>query len=106
MTTKLLETTFLIYYWGGHESTAAYLTTHENTAEFCTSTLNRAELATGLAATDRLDPAVVDERFSWVRAVPFRTEHAQEAGRIEAELRANEEVEQRQIAELKTDIYR
>ena len=82
---KLLDTTFLIHYWGGREATKTYLEAHED-AEFITTTLNLKEIAVGLSLQGNLDRHQLLSTFEWVETVPFQTDHAVVAGELEAEL--------------------
>ena len=93
---KLLDTTFLIHYWAGHESVEDYLETHEE-AEFLTTTLNIKEIAVGRALQDNLDPYEIHAIFRWVTIIPFRAEHAFTAGKLEAALHQNERINRDKI---------
>jgi predicted nucleic acid-binding protein len=76
---KLLDTTFLIHYWGGRSSVAEYLERNQD-QEFITSTLNIKEIAVGRALQGELDPYELYATFDWIGIVPFDREHAMLAG--------------------------
>jgi len=103
MQMKLLDTTFLIHYWGGHEDVRDYLERHDQ-SEFSTTTLNLKELAVGRDLQGELDRHEILSTFAWVDVVPFRTEHAFVAGRLEAELHRDEHVNQDKINALAGDV--
>ena len=99
---KLLDTTFLIHYWGGHSDVREYLEAHEE-AEFVTTTLNTKEIAVGRAIQGELDPFEIRSTFEWLTVVPFRFEHAIHAGELEARLHENDEINQDRINSLTGD---
>jgi predicted nucleic acid-binding protein len=100
---KLLDTTFLIHYWGGREAVEEYLETHEED-EFVTTTLNIKEIAVGRAIQRKLDSAEIQSIFGWVTAIPFRVDHAFVAGELEAELHRDDSVNQDKINSLAGDL--
>lgn len=100
---KLLDTTFLIHYWGGREATRTYLEAHEDT-EFVTSTLNIKEIAVGLALQGNLDRHALRSTFEWVEIIPFRIDHAVVAGELEADLQRDEAINQDKINALAGDV--
>lgn len=103
MGTKLLDTTFLIHYWGGREATSRYLESNEDTHEFLTTALNLQELALGRELSGGCDPVRIRSVFDWVEVVPFDLEHSFEAAAIEAELRERG-VHEDKLNELKADV--
>lgn len=86
---KLLDTTFLIHYWGGAEATAEYLDAHDG-HEFVTTAINLEELAVGRAIRGDLDRNEIASTFDWVTVLPFTADHAYVAGTLEAELRRSD----------------
>jgi predicted nucleic acid-binding protein len=104
MTRKLLDTTFLIHYWGGRSDTEAYLDAHEEESEFLTTTLNVKEIAVGRELQGAFDAEEIRSTFGWLSVVPFNTEHAFHAGQLEAEIRRRDGVNQDKINALAGDI--
>lgn len=100
---KLLDTTFLIHYWAGRETTRTYLTRNEE-SEFITTTLNLKEIAVGRELQGELNRHEIVSTFEWVNIVPFQTEHAFIAGELEAQLHQAETVNQDKINSLTGDI--
>ncbi|MFB6126122.1 MAG: type II toxin-antitoxin system VapC family toxin [Halolamina sp.] len=100
---KLLDTTFLIHYWAGHEEAKAYLERNEE-AEFTTTTLNIEEIAVGRALQGKLDRHEILTKFEWVDLIPFRAEHAFVAGELEAQLHRDESVNRGEINSLTGDV--
>ena len=100
---KLLDTTFLIHYWGGRESVKTYLETHEG-CEFVTTTINIKEIAVGRALQDALDPFEIRSTFDWLTICPFTAEHAFIAGELERSLHQNESINQDKINALAGDV--
>lgn len=100
---KLLDTTFLIHYWGGHSDAREYLEIQDQ-AEFVTTTLNIKELAVGRAIQGALDPFEIRSTFEWLTVVPFRFEHAIHAGELEATLHGNDAINQDRINSLTGDV--
>lgn len=100
---KLLDTTFLIHYWGGIDDAAEYLETHEN-EEFLTTTLNLKEIAVGRKLQGKLDRAEILTTFDWLTLVPFESEHAFVAAELEATLQQRSDVNQDRINALAGDI--
>jgi len=100
---KLLDTTFLIHYWGGREATKTYLEAHED-AEFVTTTLNLKEIAVGLSLQGNLDRHQLLSTFEWVETVPFQTDHAVVAGELEAALQRDDAINQDKINALAGDL--
>lgn len=104
MTTKLLDTTFLIHYWRGEGAVAAYLDDHESETEFLTTTINLKEIAVGRAIQGHLDRRDILGTFDWVRIVPFDIEDAFVAGELEAPLHLDEGVDRNEIAAIGADV--
>lgn len=104
MTTKLLDTTFLIHYWGGDPGVEEYLETHEETAEFAATTLNLKEVAVGRRLQGEFDRQELESTFNWVRLVPFDVEHAFLASGFEADLHRRENVNQDRVNALAGDL--
>lgn len=104
MTRKLLDTTFLIHYWGGRTAVEEYLETHEDTADFLTTTLNIKKLAVGRALQGALDRAEIRSKFGWLPIVPFDLDHALAAGQLEAALRQEMDPNQDRINALTGDL--
>ncbi|WP_138005234.1 PIN domain-containing protein [Halalkalirubrum salinum] len=100
---KLLDTTFLIHYWGGRESVKAYLETHER-CEFVTTTINIKEIAVGRALQNSLDSFEIRSAFDWLTICPFTAEHAFIAGKLEKNLHRNESVNSDKINALAGDV--
>lgn len=100
---RLLDTTFLIHYWGGVEETAKYLEKHEEET-FITTTLNIKEIAVGRALQGKLDRAEIRAAFDWVKVVPFTRDHAYRAGEMEARLRRREDTNQDTLNALAADL--
>jgi predicted nucleic acid-binding protein len=100
---KLLDTTFLIHYWGGDDAVASYLNAHED-SEFITTTLNIKEIAVGRELQGQLSRPEIRSTFDWVRIVPFEAEHAFIAGELEATLHRDESVNQDRINALAGDL--
>jgi predicted nucleic acid-binding protein len=86
MARKLLDTTFLIHHWGGHESVKSYLETQPQETEYVTTTINLKEIAVGRTLVDAFDPAEIRSQFAWVEVVPITPEIAWEVAEIEAAL--------------------
>ena len=103
MPMKLLDTTFLIQYWAGHEGARDYLERNEE-FELTTTTLNIKEIAVGRALQGKLDRHEILETFEWLNIVPFQTEHAFLAGQVEAELHRDESLNQDKINSLTGDV--
>jgi predicted nucleic acid-binding protein len=100
---KLLDTTFLIHYWGGEDAVRDYLKTHED-AEFVTTTLNLKEIAVGRTRQDAFDRAEIRSTFEWVRVLPFERNHAFAAAELETSLHRREDVNQDRINALAGDV--
>ena len=100
---KLLDTTFLIHYWGGVDAVREYLEANED-SEFVTTTLNLKEIAVGRELQGALDWHEIRSTFDWVRFVPFEREHAVLAGELEAPLHRNDEINQDKINALAGDV--
>lgn len=100
---KLLDTTFLIHYWGGVEETAEYLAAHDEET-FVTTTLNVKEIAVGRALQGKLDRNEIRSTFDWLTVLPFEREHAYVAGELEARLRRDEEINQDGLNALAADL--
>ena len=104
MTTKLLDTTFLIHYWAGRDAVADYLAEREETATFLTSTINLKEIAVGRRLQGELDPAEIRATFDWVEVVPFRSEHAVVAADLEAPLHEDGSTNRAELNSLAGDV--
>ncbi len=100
---KLLDTTFLIHYWGGREEAKTYLKENPN-SEFATTTLNIKEIAVGRKLQGNLNRQEILTTFDWVTLIPFQTEHAFVAGELEAELHRESGVNQDKINALFGDV--
>jgi predicted nucleic acid-binding protein len=101
---KLLDTTFLVHYWGGVDAVAEYLEANED-EEFLTTTLNLKEIAVGRALQDALDRHEIRSTFEWVTVVPFGVDHAFLAGELEAQLHRNPAINQDKINALTGDLF-
>lgn len=100
---KLLDTTFLIHYWGGYDGVRTYLEAHEG-EEFITTTLNIKEIAVGRALQGELDPLEIRSTFDWVRVVPFDIDASFVAGELEATLHRDDTINQDKINALAGDL--
>ena len=100
---KLLDTTFLIHYWGGRDSVREYLAEHEE-SEMLTTTLNLKEIAVGRELQEKGDPHEILATFEWVRIIPFRTEHSFVAGQLEAALHRDDHINQDKINSITGDL--
>lgn len=104
MTTKLLDTTFLIHYWAGRDAVASYLDAHEDDATFLTTTINLKEIAVGRRLQGELDPAEIRATFDWLEIHPFRPEHAFAAADLEAPLHDDETTNRAEVNSLAADV--
>lgn len=104
MTTKLLDTTFLIHYWAGRDAVASYLDAHEDDAAFLTTTINLKEIAVGRRLQGDLDPAEIRATFDWLEIVPFRPEHAFAAADLEAPLHDDGTTNRAEVNSLAADV--
>lgn len=104
MSKKLLDTTFLIHYWGGRERAESYLEANEASSDFLTTTLNLQEIAIGLEFSGDLDPVTVGTVFDWVEFVPFEPKHAYEAARLETTIRRDDSINGDKLNELTADV--
>ncbi|WP_424020051.1 PIN domain-containing protein (plasmid) [Halorientalis pallida] len=104
MTTKLLDTTFLIHYWAGRDAVASYLDAHEDEASFLTTTINLKEIAVGRQLQRQLDPAEIRATFDWLEIVPFRPAHAFVAAELEAPLHDDETTSSAEVNSLAADV--
>ena len=104
MTTKLLDTTFLIHYWAGRDAVASYLDAHEDEATFLTTTINLKEIAVGRKLQGELDPAEIQATFDWLDVVPFRPEHAFVAAELEAPLHDDGTTDRAEVNSLAADV--
>lgn len=104
MTRRVLDTTFLIHYWGGEPRAERYLETHEEETEFLTTTLNLKEIAVGRRLQDAFDREGILATFDWLTIVPFGIDHAFAAGELEATLRRNESLNQDRVNSLLGDL--
>lgn len=68
---KLLDTAFLIHYWGGVDDAADYLETHED-EEFLTTTRNLKEIAVGRRLQGNIDRAEILDDVRLADAHPVR----------------------------------
>ena len=100
---KLLDTTFLIHYWGGYEAVRTYLEAQDDT-EFVTTALNIKGIAVGRALQGELSPPEIRSTFDWVRVVPFDIDASFMAGELEAALHRDETVNQDKINALAGDL--
>ena len=100
---KLLDTTFLVHYWGGDDEVAAYLDAYEE-EEFVTTTFNLKEIAVGRELQGELDRHEIRSTFEWVEIVSFEREHAFIAGELEAQLHRDDEVNGDKINALTGDV--
>jgi hypothetical protein len=100
---KLLDTTFLIRYWGGYDGVRTYLEAHED-AELATTALNIKEIAVGRALQGKLDPPEIRSTFDWVRVLPFDIDASFVAGTLEAALHNDDSVTQDKINALAGDL--
>jgi len=103
MIMKLLDTTFLIHYWGGDEAVKDYLEQHGE-SEFATTTLNIKEIAVGRELQGKLNNQEILTKFEWMTIIPFQAEHAFLAGELEAELHRQNSVNQDKINSLTGDV--
>ncbi|WP_276257975.1 type II toxin-antitoxin system VapC family toxin [Haloglomus litoreum] len=97
MTRRVLDTTFLIHYWGGDPRAERYLEAHEEEAEFLTTTLNLKEIAVGRQLQGAFDRQEILATFDWLTVVPFDIDHAFVAGELEAVLRRTESPNQDRV---------
>lgn len=104
MAMKLLDTTFLIHYWGGDERVEEYLESHEEGSEFFTTTLNVKEIAVGRELQGTFDRREILSQFDWLSIRPFSVEHAMIAGQLEAKLHRNDTVNRDRINSLQGDL--
>jgi predicted nucleic acid-binding protein len=104
MTRKILDTTFLIHYWGGEPRAERYLEAHEEESEFLTTTLNLKEIAVGRRLQDAFDREEILATFDWLTVVPFDIDHAFAAGELEATLRRGESPNQDRVNALLGDL--
>jgi predicted nucleic acid-binding protein len=100
---KLLDTTFLIDYLRGSEATGSYLEAHEDD-ELATTTINLKELAVGSHLAGDESKHDLLSRFGWLRVHPFSVDHAFRAGRLEADLRADDAITADRVDTLTGDI--
>lgn len=100
---KLFDSTFLIEYLNGDHAVSEYLEANQN-AEFTTTAHNIREIAVGQELSGGLDPAATLVTFEWLRIIPFSTEHAFAAARLEADLHRDETVNQDYINSVTTDL--
>lgn len=104
MPTKLLDTTFLVHQWAGRADARAYLEDHEDTCEFATTTVNVKEIAVGRYLQGAFDRSEILGQFEWVRILPFETEDAFAAGRLEARLHEDDDVNRDKVNALAGDV--
>lgn len=100
---KLLDTTFLIHYWGGVDTVAAYLESTED-SEFITTALNIKEIAVGRELQGELSQPEIESTFDWVEIVPFTNDHAFRAAVLEANLHRDEKINRDKINALTADL--
>jgi hypothetical protein len=103
MARKLLDTTFLIHHWGGHESVKSYLESQPDATEYVTTTINLKEIAVGRKLVDEFEPDKITAQFEWVRVVPITPEIAWEIAEIEAKLHRADDVNRDRIDALAGD---
>jgi len=103
MTPKLLDTTFLIHHWGGHDDVAAYLESQPDGTSYLTTTLNLKELAVGRQLVGQFDAAEIRRQFEWVETVPITASIAWEIAALEAPLYADDGVQGDRINSLAID---
>jgi predicted nucleic acid-binding protein len=103
LTTKLLDTPFLIHYWAGRDAVASYLDANEDDAAFLTTTINLKEIAVGRRLQDELEPAEIRATFDWLEIVPFYPEHAFTAAELEAPLHEDESTNRDEVNSLAAD---
>ncbi|MFB6211028.1 MAG: type II toxin-antitoxin system VapC family toxin [Halobacteriales archaeon] len=97
MSRKLLDTTFLIHYWGGVDAIEEYLSTHEETAEFITTAINLKEIVVGRRLQGVFDRTEIRSTFEWVEIVPFDSETVFLTGQLESSLQENPDINQDKI---------
>lgn len=100
---KLLDTTFLIHYWGGHRNVRRYLERNDG-SEFATTTLNLKEIAVGRKLQGKFDRQEILATFDWTTILPFEPDHAFIAAEFEAELHRSERINQDGINSLAGDL--
>jgi hypothetical protein len=103
MARKLLDTTFLIHHWGGHESVASYLEAQPEGTEYLTTTVNLKEIAVGRKLVDAFDPVEIERQFEWVEVVPITPEIVWETAEIESRLHQDDGVNRDRINSLAGD---
>jgi hypothetical protein len=103
MSRKLLDTTFLIHHWGGHESVREYLESQPEGTDYVTTTINLKEIAVGRKLVGEVDPEEILTRFEWVRVVPITPGIAWEIAELEARLHRADDVNRDRINALAGD---
>jgi hypothetical protein len=103
MARKLLDTTFLIHHWGGHESVKSYLESQSEETEYVTTTMNLKEIAVGRKLVGEFGPEEIMTQFEWVETVPITPEIAWETAKIEARLHREDGVNRDRIDALVGD---
>jgi predicted nucleic acid-binding protein len=102
---KLLDTTFLAHYYRGNDRVKAFLSEREtgvgDAEDLVTTTINLQEIAVGLHVIGE-DPSTAQFRseLGWLQIVPFEPAHAVEAADLEAQLHADESINQDRINSL------
>lgn len=104
MTRKLLDTTFLIHHWGGHDDVATYLESQPDETTYVTTTLNIKEVAVGRRLSGRFDAEEIRSQFEWVETVPISESVAWEAAALEAPLFEDETIQGERINALTSDV--
>lgn len=82
---KLLETSYLVDYENGHESTRRYYERHAN-EPLTASTISLFELAFGVVWSNSSSLEELVGSLTWVEFLAFSVEDALEGARIQAEL--------------------
>lgn len=82
---KLLETSYLVDYENGHESTKRYYERHAN-EPLTASTISLFELAFGVVWSNSSSLEELVGSLTWVEFLAFSVEDALEGARIQAEL--------------------
>lgn len=100
---KLLDSGFLIHYWGGEAGVATYLNSNDE-HEFITTPLNIKEIAVGHELQGEFDEHEIRSTFEWMTIVPFETSHGFIAATLEAQLHRDPEVNQDKINSLGADL--
>mgnify|MGYP000105398188 CR=1 FL=1 len=106
---KLLDTTFLAHYYRGNDRVEQFLSERDDgdaePEDLVTTTINLKEITVGLHAIGE-DPTTAQFRseLGWLQIVPFEPAHAVEAAALEAQLHADESINQDRINSLGGDL--